>query len=120
MSKKIGKKRCNYEFNSVKLLKKINLFTIKERRIMSLLKFTIKELKFPLFDDWFTRSPGSDNDYNIVRFTLPKLSSERYKNSVKWSAIVNWNRFVQQIKPPPKTSLNQFYEAIMVRLVNDR
>lgn len=66
---------------------------------MFLLKLTIKDLKLQLFDSWFIRLPVSDNECTIVGLTLPKLSPERYKISVRGNAIATWYSFVQQIQP---------------------
>ncbi len=85
------------------LLLKLNIPTISERRILSLLRFICKELKLCLFKYWFIRTPSADDDCNIVRLQLPKFLSERYKQSIKYSAIIIWNQFVQVIKPLPKT-----------------
>jgi len=102
------------------LLLKLNIFTIQERRILSLLRFLGKELKICLFKDWFIRSPGADNDYNVVRLILPQFVSAKFKNSVKYSAILNWNKFVQLIKPRPKTSSKMFIETVKVFLISKR
>ncbi len=102
------------------LMTKLNILTISERRSLSLLRFLVKELKLCLYGDWFVRSPSANNDDNIVRLTFPKFVSEKYKNSIKYSATLVWNEFVQLIKPPPKIGSNLFIESCKILLVSKR
>jgi len=108
------------KLNVSALLVQLNILTIGERRKLSLLRFVTKEIKLNLFDNWFVRSSGADNDYNIVRLSLPKFHSEKFKNSIKYSAIIIWNLFVQLIKPPAKTGSNQFIESCKMLLLSKR
>ncbi len=102
------------------LLEKLNILTICERRKVTLLKFVTKELKHGLYDNWFVRSRGADDDSNIVRLQVPSFTSERYKHSVKYNCINIWNIFVQLVKPPPKAGMNEFVELCKCIMVSKR
>jgi len=64
-----------------------DLLTINERRVISLLRFVIRNTHNNLFKSWFS----FDDDNPYATFKLDKPNNEKYKNCVKWSCDVQWN-----------------------------
>lgn len=109
--------RCHLVIND--LLKKINLMTIEERRKIFLLKFIVKADQITIFDKWFVRRvPPAES--KISKFIVPKINSERYKNSVVWSAIEVWNGYYQIIKPSDVITYNVFIEKCKTLVIQER
>lgn len=77
-----------------KLLSKIDLLTIVERRKLAFLKFTLRDRHIKMFQNWFVKSsvPGS------LRFGIPKVDKSISKQTVQYNACFLWNYFVQKLK----------------------
>lgn len=101
------------------LLDKIDLLKIHERRKVFLLKFIAKVSTLPMYEHWFIRRiPFSES--KLSRFVVPAIKSERYKNSVVWSAIDLWNSLFNKIKPSDVIGYPVFMEKCRALIIGER
>ncbi len=78
------------------LLKRINLFTISERKILAILKFVFKKRR-SLFKGYFEKSKKESEEEGLhydFRLKCPnKPNSELYKQSIHWYGVFTWNNY---------------------------
>ncbi len=90
---KKNKIKCK-KSDALVLLRKIDLLTISERRLIAFVKFVWKKQCHHPFKDWFIKST-----VNINRLVMSiKPNSVIYKQSVLWNCCNVWNDFVQKLK----------------------
>jgi len=95
------KTRKKSKFNITKidvndLLRRIDLLTISERKILAILKFVFKKRR-SLFKDYFEKSKKeseSESMHYDFRLKCPKKpNSELYKQSIHWYGVSTWNDY---------------------------
>ncbi|CAL8132712.1 unnamed protein product [Orchesella dallaii] len=119
--KKVGRKWDCASDSMGDVFAKINLLTIVERRKLALLSFVPKCKKIDSMVDWFSPSDlRRSSEYEITSLKVTRASSSCYQRSIKWSATLNWNFFVQKVVPQEDWCLGHFINVCCEKLISMR
>ncbi|CAL8139776.1 unnamed protein product [Orchesella dallaii] len=92
-SKKLVTTKTNKRVEISEYYLKLDLYSLHERKRLSLVKFVFKKRYYEIFRDWFKFR----NNCRFDRIILPSHCKEIYKQSVKWKCIDAWNYFLQKL-----------------------
>ncbi len=109
------------KFDVNDLLRKIDLFTVSERRILSYLKFVFKKRYLKLFEGFFVDSKRNLNKGLFNRLQVVKHNSELFKQSIIWNGVNIWNCYLRSFScVEDKFSNDSFVEMCRLAILKER
>lgn len=86
---------------------------------MVLLKFVVRELVFPIFENRFVKSQRFKG-YDVARLNVRNSASKPYDKCIVACCITMWNKYVQKFKPTEEANYSEFLLFCTDNLAKER